>query len=140
MDYNLVTNETIITVISKIDTNEPSMTVTYPDGTTSTEPYRVTNTHTDSPDDIDIYFQPSAATLLQYSVTVHENAQVNITYDAEYQGNKGYILNVITRNMKVESTEDTIAVILSSNFIEDSGASSNHLDTTEVTVTVIRTG
>lgn len=139
VDYNLVTKETIITVISQIDSKEPSMIVTYPDGTTSTEPYRKTSTHTDSPDDINRYYQPSDVTLLQYSVTVNEDAQVNITYEAAYQGTKGYNLSVITRSMKVESTEDTIAVIISSNFIEDSGASSNHLDTTEVNVTVIRT-
>jgi len=136
VDYNTITNETIITVISQIDNNQPSMLVTYSDGSTSTNPYRQTIAHTDSSDDINNYYNPSTVTLLQYNFTVKAETQVNIEYEAVYQGSLGYNLSVTNRNMRVESTEDTVPNILLTNFIEDSGAYDNHLDTTEVTVTV----
>lgn len=137
IDYNTVTEETIITVISQIDSGPPTMIVTHSDGTTSTDPYRKTSIRTDSASDINNYYQPSTTTLLQYSFTVHEDAQVNTKYEAVYQGSIGYNLNVLTRNMRVESTENTVETILLSNFIEDSGTEDNHLSTTEVTVTII---
>ena len=137
VDYNVVTEETIITVISQINNNPPSMIVTLSDGSSSAEPYRKTTAHTDSANDINDYYNPSTITLLQYGFTVHEDAQVNIVYEASYQGTTGYNINVLKRNMLVNSTEDTTATILASNFIEDSGASGNHLNTTEVTVSVL---
>jgi hypothetical protein len=136
VDYNVVTEETIITVISQINNEPPSMIV-ISNGISSTEPYRKTLAHTDSADDIYIYFVPSAVTLLQYEFTVHADAQVNIVYEASYLCSLGYYLNVITRNMKVESSEATTPTIIITNFIEDSGAGSNHLSTTAVTVNVV---
>lgn len=140
VDYNIVTEETYTTVISQIGNNTPIMTIINPDGSISTEPYRKTKLRTDTLNDINLYYNPSIVILLKYSFTVHADAQVNIVYETNYAGTVGYQINVIARNMVVETTEDTAAAILITNFIEDSGSEDNHLDTTEVTIIFIDLG
>ncbi|MGI6279799.1 MAG: hypothetical protein ACOYJS_04480 [Acutalibacteraceae bacterium] len=140
VDYNVITEETYVTVISQVGNNTPTMVVTDPDGNTSTEPYRKTLLRTDSPDDINQYYNPSTVTLLKYTFTVHADSQISIIYQTEYEGTQGYLINVLLRNMIVWTDEETTATILVTNFIEDSGAGDNHLDTTEVEIVFMYTG
>lgn len=140
VDYNIITEETYTTVISQIDSDPPTMTVYNPDGTTTDEPYRNTRLRIDSPDDIYEYFNPTSQTLLQYSFTVHSDAQVTIVYETIYVGTQGYYINVTARNMVIETAEQATATILITNFVEDSGSEDNHLSTTEVEIIFIDPG
>jgi hypothetical protein len=134
VDYNTVTDETTITVISQIDNNTPTMIVYLPNGSTQTDPYRKTSTRTDSINDIYTYFQSSTVSLLEYSFTVHEGAQVGIVYAANYSGSQGYNINTISREMLITSSEGTVIKKTVENYIEDSGTQSNHLSSTYVTI------
>ena len=112
------------------------MIVYLPNGTTRTTPYRNTSIHTDSVEDLEDYYQPSSETLLEFSFTVHDGAQVDIEYEAEYKGAQGYIITSLSRKMLITSSENTTAKIITENYIEDSGTDPNRLSSTEVTISI----